>query len=416
MDLSLICRSCMKGLSAWEKENFDTKMVEMFIFCTNIKIPDEDQLPQQFCSDCIVKIESSYFYIKEAQKVDLMLKNLLSRTSTSVIVEPENCYKNINEQNKAVSSLSVLDYNINSTDMNSTENIVLVNLENEINVYDDEKTTDEHEPNFNGIQSQIENCNEADIETPVENIDRNETTKKVCPVCRKAFTSQTWFSKHMQKEHSEEKFCCTQCPKTFSKQSQLSYHKTTHSEERNFPCSACGKRFKRRKHLAVHARSHDDAKPYACDKCEMRFKKRSVLKCHMKVHEDDKQYLCSYCGWSFSQAGNLEVHMRRHTGEKPFSCSECGFRAAAASNLRRHERRHRGTRTHVCGTCRKGFYDASALARHVRTHSGARPFACGRCARAFADSWKRKLHLMRAHRHQLHELKHLDRAGRVVAV
>lgn len=143
-----------------------------------------------------------------------MLKNLLSRTSTSVIVEPENCYKNINEQNKAVSSLSVLDYNINSTVMNSTENIVLVNLENEINVYDDEKTTDEHEPNFNGIQSQIENYNEADIETPVENIDKNETTKKVCPVCRKAFTSQTWFSKHMQKEHSEEKFCCTQCPKS----------------------------------------------------------------------------------------------------------------------------------------------------------------------------------------------------------
>ncbi|XP_063828550.1 zinc finger protein 771-like [Ostrinia nubilalis] len=150
-------------------------------------------------------------------------------------------------------------------------------------------------------------------------------------------------------------------------------------------------------------RRHTGEKPFACGACGFRAAAASSLRRHERRHRGASSHVCPTCRKGFYDASAL--------GEEILAC---GLRAAAASSLRRHERRHRGASLHVCPTCCKAFYDASALARHSRTHSGARPFACGRCARSFADSWKRKLHLMRAHHAQLHELRHLTRDGRVV--
>ncbi|XP_030031670.2 zinc finger protein 771 [Manduca sexta] len=397
MDTSKLCRGCMKEVASWEKENFNQRTVEMFCFCTNITITEEDALPKQFCYNCIIKIESAYTFITEALKVTVTLKNILSRTNT-VIVQPET---------KAIENrLTLPDYKISSTIENYEETIY--------------NTTDYAPCIDNQEYEKMEEVQELQIEEVIEKevkIDKKEPKpveekKNICPVCRKGFVSKAWFNKHMEKEHAGNKYACVQCSKTFSKPSQLSYHAVSHSEERKFSCPTCGKRFKRRKQLATHVRTHSDARPYACDKCSMRFKLKSVLKCHMKVHDSEKPYLCSYCGWSFSQAGNLEVHVRTHTGEKPYACSTCGFRAAAASSARRHARAHLAAPHHVCHLCRKAFYDASGLARHTRTHTGERPYLCGRCPRAFADSWKRKAHLMRAHTLALHDIPPLHRDGR----
>ena len=37
-DISKLCRCCMKEVASWEKENFNANAVEMFCFCTNIKV------------------------------------------------------------------------------------------------------------------------------------------------------------------------------------------------------------------------------------------------------------------------------------------------------------------------------------------------------------------------------------------
>ncbi|KAM3957039.1 uncharacterized protein ACR2FA_008972 [Aphomia sociella] len=415
MDVSKLCRSCMKEVASWERENFDSRATDMFSFCTNIKITEDDNLPRQFCYDCIIKIESSYTYIIEAQKVNITLKNVVSR-ATSVIVEPDSHTRNSLSNDIANNiKFTPSNCNVGGTIDNFDEPVFFDDIENDCqNNFGSCNMTDEKVEqklsDSNNVEKQDSNKDVSVKET--ENVGENK--KNICPVCRKCFTSKAWFAKHMEKEHTGNKYACTQCTKTFAKRSQLSYHATSHSEERQFECTepACGKRFKRRKQLVAHARAHADVRPYVCDKCDMRFKIKSILKCHLKVHEKQKQYLCCFCGWSFTQAGNLKVHMRKHTGEKPFSCSECGFRAAAASNLRRHQRRHAGQRTHVCTYCAKGFFDASALARHARTHTRARPYACPGCTLHFADSWKRKSHLMRAHRLSLRDVPRMRRDGR----
>ncbi|XP_023945805.2 zinc finger protein 813 isoform X3 [Bicyclus anynana] len=456
MDISNLCRSCMKEVASWERENFDARAVEMFCFCTNIKIMEDIKLPKQFCYDCTIKIESCFTFIKEAQNVNITLKNIASRSDTSIIIEPESVKNCLTEPNRL--RLTLPDYKLSigvsnyteqdifdETDYNRNESAILTTdlpilptktiellqstekcnlpihneLERNSNLKLDTtissvKIEPKRDDNITvGVPERVATRKNNVCKTDVTVLD--EAKKLACPVCRKQFTSKKWYSKHMDKEHSGHKYNCEHCPKSFSKPLQLAYHAACHSDERKFMCNTCGKGFKRRKQLTEHGRAHSDARPYACDQCGMRFKLKSVLKCHMKVHETVKQYLCSYCGWGFSHAPNLEAHMRTHTGAKPHACAQCGFRAAAASSLRRHARRHAAARPHTCAHCRKAFHDKSGLARHARTHTGELPYKCPGCARAFADSWKRKTHLMRAHRLALHDIPRMRRDGQPVA-
>ncbi|VVC87002.1 unnamed protein product, partial [Leptidea sinapis] len=266
MDLSTLCRSCMKEVASWEKENFNNRAVEMFSFCTNIKVTDDEKLPQQFCYDCTIKIESSYTFIKEAKNVDVTLKNLILRSNASVIVQPENKIESTHKVQSV--KLTLPDYKLSIGTINfSTQDVISgYGVQNTNNiVYSSGSTQANVEPT---ILEKILNKSEEEAKVATET-----NKKNMCQICQK----------------------------TFKKQCQLKYHVITHSEERNFACSTCGKRYKRRKQLATHTRTHSDVRPYACDKCSLRFKLKSILKCHMKVHEDVKQYLCSYCGWSFSQ-------------------------------------------------------------------------------------------------------------------
>ncbi|XP_041973808.1 zinc finger protein 771-like [Aricia agestis] len=409
-NISGLCRSCMKEVASWERENFDTKAVEMFSYCTNLVIENEEKLPKQFCYDCIIKIESSYTFIKRAQNVDATLKNIASRSETSVIVEREVSKTEYKDQNKL--QLTLPDYKL-SIGINEFKHDTC------IQDYSTAHTQNIQQSNEPETVEKIECIINTSVildtgKKKKDPILENETKKNVCPLCKKAFTSKIWYNKHMDKEHAGNKYLCTQCPKSFARPSQLAYHSASHSNERKFSCTTCGKSFKRKKQLTIHTRGHSEVRPFGCDKCPMRFKLKSILKGHMKVHETTKMYLCSFCGWSFSQASNLRVHMRTHTGAKPYACSECSFRAAAASSLRRHQRRHANARAHVCTHCRKGFFDASGLARHVRTHTGALPYKCPGCARAFVDSWKRKTHLMRAHRLALADIPRMRRDGTAI--
>ncbi|XP_045510480.1 zinc finger protein 501-like [Colias croceus] len=382
METSNLCRGCMKEVEVSEDVNTDKNTLDMFCYCTNITITEDDILPKQFCHDCELSIQSSYSFIKRAQHVNITLRNISLRQSASVIVIPNKTKDIQNEillhENRVQDSLSIIE-SCNEIDTN--------------------------EYKIEGVEKEISTNELEFIESDIKS-----ETKNTCPECKKTFISIAWFNKHMENECSGRNFECKICNKKFPKKSKLVEHTTIHSEQRQYVCNTCGRQFQRRKQLTSHLISHSSERPYTCEKCSKSFKLKRILIGHMKIHDDVKQYLCSFCGWSTSQANNLQVHQRSHTGAKPFAC-ECGFRTATRSSLRRHRLRHSQRRAHACSHCGKAFYDVSALARHRRTHTGELPYACTRCARAFADSWKRKNHLMRAHGLGLSDIPRMRKDG-----
>ncbi|XP_052747502.1 uncharacterized protein K02A2.6 isoform X1 [Bicyclus anynana] len=310
MDISNLCRSCMKEVASWERENFDARAVEMFCFCTNIKIMEDIKLPKQFCYDCTIKIESCFTFIKEAQNVNITLKNIASRSDTSIIIEPESVKNCLTEPNRL--RLTLPDYKLSigvsnyteqdifdETDYNRNESAILTTdlpilptktiellqstekcnlpihneLERNSNLKLDTtissvKIEPKRDDNITvGVPERVATRKNNVCKTDVTVLD--EAKKLACPVCRKQFTSKKWYSKHMDKEHSGHKYNCEHCPKSFSKPLQLAYHAACHSDERKFMCNTCGKGFKRRKQLTEHGRAHSDARPYACDQCGM---------------------------------------------------------------------------------------------------------------------------------------------------
>lgn len=174
------------------------------------QISEDDKLPKQFCYDCIIKIESAFTYITEAHKVDATLKNIISRTNTSIIVEPETHSRPIDNLR-----LTLPDYKISVTVNNYDKHILFDNIDlpaSDTSHTIPEKPCEEIEPIQNITEEEKgEHINQESVE---ETVNVEDSKKNVCPVCRKAFTSKTWFNKHMKKEHTNHKFACTHCPKS----------------------------------------------------------------------------------------------------------------------------------------------------------------------------------------------------------
>lgn len=259
------------------------------------QILEDIKLPKQFCYDCTIKIESCYTFIKEAQNVNITLKNIASRSETSIIIEPDSLKSHTTEQTKL--RLTLPDYKLSIGVSNYTEQDIYNNTDythNETRVNYDKTTIltkdvqiapkkidSSHNSDLNESLSknnklEIDNIINVDMlkresTIKVDSVNRDdtikvdesnrentvkyslkrdgtikldtskkdgtikldtskregtlklgeskrdsaidETNKSVCPVCRKEFTSKKWFSKHMEKEHSGQKYTCAHCPK-----------------------------------------------------------------------------------------------------------------------------------------------------------------------------------------------------------
>lgn len=170
---------------------------------------EDDKLPKQFCYDCTIKIESSYTFITEAQKADAILRNIVSRSNISIIVEIESHTKNltfsndqtvINDQfNNSPYCNEILSDNVHEMITNECETQEISFAKNNIN-------TD------NKIDKTVIYKNKNTNETKNVDVENNIDKNNVCPLCRKSFATKAWFTKHMQKEHLE--YACTHCSKS----------------------------------------------------------------------------------------------------------------------------------------------------------------------------------------------------------
>ena len=137
-------------------------------------------------------------------------------------------------------------------------------------------------------------------------------------------------------------FECKTCRKAFSFESQFDRHLLTHTGERPFQCKICKKRFARVDNLKKHLVIHTGEQPFSCQVCGKSFPQNSHLKRHQVEHKvGKKSYWCLICKRRFNQLGNFKRHLRTHTDERPFNCHLCRKSFTDISNHQKHLRLHR---------------------------------------------------------------------------
>ncbi|XP_031766337.2 zinc finger protein 568-like [Galleria mellonella] len=106
-----------------------------------------------------------------------------------------------------------------------------------------------------------------------------------CRVCDKSFSRRFSLSRHIKKDHLEERDVhCSLCSHTCFTSYELKTHMVKKHGERLFECAVCKKSYASQKSLADHLRIHNDDKRFACDSCGLSFVQRSGLKAHLKSH------------------------------------------------------------------------------------------------------------------------------------
>lgn len=237
-----------------------------------------------------------------------------------------------------------------------------------------------------------------------------------CKFCEYPFRSQTSFTNHLRKVHSDmniKPYKCHLCQYRAALKGNLEQHIKFHAQERPFTCPVCSKGFIQKYKLDLHLKFHENRREYKCDQCGSAFNDKQDLSRHNKnVHFPmATAVMCDTCNKPFKNKRNLEMHLHVHTGAKEFSCDVCGKQYSTRESLRSHMKGHQyqfgceicakplgsysafiahkrlhdpNQKGYECDVCGKVLLFRATLEAHkLNVHSTERPFKCDQCPKAF---------------------------------
>lgn len=106
--------------------------------------------------------------------------------------------------------LTLPDYKLSTT----ADNLEGQTLFDDVDQQCAENELNAEDPNDSLLKVDATDCGDKAENTVIVLEGEGDNQKNVCPVCRKSFTSKTWFDKHMEKEHTGHKYSCLHCPKS----------------------------------------------------------------------------------------------------------------------------------------------------------------------------------------------------------
>lgn len=165
-----------------------------------------------------------------------------------------------------------------------------------------------------------------------------------CEVCGKIFSTTQKHKNHVNTVHKMMKrFKCTKCPERFAEYFRRQKHMVqVHGlAPLKYKCNVCDKSFDRRYTLSRHMkRDHLEERDYQCEMCSYKCFTKNELRVHMVKHNGERIYECSVCKKSYARKKTLKEHMRIHNNDRRFACAVCGQAFVQKCSLKGHLKTH----------------------------------------------------------------------------
>ncbi|KAF9812355.1 hypothetical protein SFRURICE_005466 [Spodoptera frugiperda] len=149
-----------------------------------------------------------------------------------------------------------------------------------------------------------------------------------CEICGKVFSTSQKYKNHVNTVHKLlKRFKCTKCPERFAEYFRRQKHLVqVHGvAPLQYKCNVCDKSFDRRYTLSRHMkRDHLEERDYQCEICTYRCFTKNELRVHMVKHNGERIFECSVCKKSYARKKTLKEHMRIHNNDRRFACAVCG--------------------------------------------------------------------------------------------
>ncbi|CAG4958685.1 unnamed protein product [Colias eurytheme] len=165
-----------------------------------------------------------------------------------------------------------------------------------------------------------------------------------CEICKKVFTTQQKHKNHVDTVHKMVKrFKCPHCSERFSEYFRRQKHlvEVHDGPPLQYKCNVCDKSFDRRYTLSRHLkRDHLEERDYQCQMCAYKCFTKNELRVHMVKHNGERIFECSVCHKSYARKKTLREHMRIHNNDRRFACAVCGQAFVQKCSLKGHIKTH----------------------------------------------------------------------------
>ncbi|KAJ8705687.1 hypothetical protein PYW08_012733 [Mythimna loreyi] len=165
-----------------------------------------------------------------------------------------------------------------------------------------------------------------------------------CEQCGKVFTTQQKITNHVNAVHKMlKRFKCTKCPERFAEYFRRQKHLVqVHGvAPLKYKCNVCDKSFDRRYTLSRHMkRDHLEERDFQCETCSYKCFTKNELRVHMIKHNGERIFECSVCKKSYARKKTLKEHMRIHNNDRRFACAVCGQAFVQKCSLKGHLKTH----------------------------------------------------------------------------
>ncbi|CAK1554411.1 unnamed protein product [Leptosia nina] len=165
-----------------------------------------------------------------------------------------------------------------------------------------------------------------------------------CEICKKIFTTQQKHKNHVDTVHKlVKRFKCPHCPERFSEYFRRQKHivEIHDGTPLQYKCNVCDKSFDRRYTLSRHMkRDHLEERDYQCQLCAYKCFTKNELRVHMVKHTGERIFECSICHKAYARKKTLREHMRIHNNDRRFACAVCGQAFVQKCSLKGHVKTH----------------------------------------------------------------------------